>query len=106
MAFCLILFTLVTVAHTLALIVKGDVETIDTNNINYNYGSSNREDNTTKTSWDVSNVALGIGAILVGIDMPMPMPIIVTAFNVITLSVIIYCAVEYIHGWVPFVNRG
>ena len=102
MVFCIILFTLVSLAHTLALVVKGDVESINTNDINYQIGNKTREDNASKTAWDLSTPQGAIGSILVGMDLPMPYPFIVTIFNVTMLTVVTFCAIEYIHSWVPF----
>lgn len=106
MLFCIIIFSLVTIAHTLALVVKGDVDKMNTNDLNYSIGDKNRQDNGTSTSWDLSSPAGALGSILVGLDMPMPMPIIITIFNVVMLTITIYCAVEYIHSWVPFMPGG
>lgn len=106
MLLCIILFSLVTIAHTLALIVKGDVEAFNTDDINETIGDKERDDNSTETSWDLTSPAGTIGSLLVGLDMPMPFPIIITIFNVVVLTILVYCALEYIHSWVPFMPGG
>jgi hypothetical protein len=129
MLFCIVIFTLVTVAHSFALIVKGDLESMNNDDIssiaqrdntvinrvrdrgyivNESEGRAynNALRNQSKNDYDLSGVADAIGSILIGLDMPMPMPIIVTAFNSVMIFTIIYCAVEWIKSCIPLMPGG
>jgi len=98
---------MVTLAHSLALVVKGDQSntTVDTDLLlpGDDIDTSRENDEQNSSEFDISDPLQVAGAILIGIDMPMPMPIIVTAFNAVCISVIVYIVSEMIRQWVPFI---
>lgn len=104
---CLIIFSVLSLAHTLALSIKTDVE-IHQLLFQLDYGNPT---NTTKTAiWNnIHNLSaitgwgflLGMADVFLGIDMPMPIPIFVTLFNGILLGLIGYCIAYIIRSFVP-----
>jgi hypothetical protein len=103
--FCIILFTLVTLAHVLALNVLSNVG-VTPGDYGHPIGGAGRQDNGSSTTFDISNIGLDVAAILVGIDLPLPFPIIVIAFNGIMFGLIAWCVSEIIHSWIPLMPSG
>lgn len=104
---CTVLFSMTTMAHTLGLMIKGEVEQVNPSDYHYQFGSkdqpkyneSNPNADSKAGDFDILDVLTGIGALLLGIDLPMPFPIVVTAWNGIMITMIVFCIAEIIRMW-------
>lgn len=104
--FVTIIFTMVTLAHGLALIVKGDMQTYEQEFIINpdEYSTERQEDEQNFSQFDLSNPIDVLGSLVLGLDMPMPFPIIIIGFNAVCFSLVIYIVSEMIRKWIPLVS--
>jgi hypothetical protein len=98
---CTILFTLTTLAHGLAIAVRDSSTVINPDDYETDYRNKERQDDQNESSWDITPFAQGVGDILAGLDMPMPLPIIIIIWNVVLLTIIAYDVSEIIKAWIP-----
>lgn len=97
---CSVMLTLVTLAHGLALNIE---ESVDSYDIDMEFGDKGRQDDQNETEWDISGIADTLGALILGLDLPFPFPLIIIAFNGIMITVIAFCVSEIIKAWIPLV---
>jgi len=104
--FIILIFTLVTVAHGLALVVSGDQSAVEDPDEFYpSDPDTERDPNEGNYSeFDVSDPLQVAGALFLGLELPMPFPIIITGFNAVCIGTSIYIISEMIRKWVPFVS--
>ena len=112
--FCLILFSLTIFASALALSARDSLESYDTNEtgidpyipdgIDINETANASE--LTDTSYDVTGIFYRVAEILTMYSLPMPFPLIFIIWNVILITVIVYCIVEYVKSCIPFTPGG
>lgn len=99
---CSILFTFVTLAHALAIVVRDDT-TFDYGDFDPGFGDKGSQEGKDETDWDISGIGETLGALMLGLDLPFPFPLIVIAFNSIMLTIIAFCVSEIIKAWLPLV---
>jgi len=98
---CIILFTLTTLAHSLAMVVRDSSSVINPDDYDNEYGSKEKDADDNETAFDISPLAQSVEDILAGLDLPMPFPIIVIMWNTILLTIIAYDVSEIIKAWIP-----
>jgi len=96
------MFLLMALGHSVALMAKGDIDTINPNDHAPASGVSTSGD----SGFDVSDPGMVIGAIMLGIDLPMPFPIAIIAWNGISLFCIAYAIQSWIRSWIPLIGGG
>jgi hypothetical protein len=99
---CSLLFMLVTLAHSLAIVVRDDT-TYDYGDFDTQFGDKGRQDNQNESEWDISGAGEAIGSLMLGLDLPFPFPLIIIIFNGFMLSIIAFCVSEIIKAWLPLV---
>lgn len=104
--FIILVFTMVTIAHGIALVVRGDQASIDdTIDIYPDDPDTDRDENEGNYSeFDVSDPLQVAGALFLGLELPMPFPIIITAFNAVCIGTSIYIVSEMIRKWIPLIS--
>jgi hypothetical protein len=107
--FCLVIFLLVTFAHILALEVQSETNIMNIQTeldkaIPDSVRTELENNLRNQTKIDALTILGSFGAIALGVDMPMPFPILVTCFNMILLVAIGYTISSIIRSWVPFVS--
>lgn len=105
--FCLILFSLTILASTLALSARDSLDQYNTDDLDLDpYGTGARKDNESESDYDISDTFNRVAEIFTLYTLPMPFPIIFTIWNIVLLSLILYCVAEIIRAWIPFMPSG
>lgn len=105
--FIVLIFTLVTVAHGFALIVKGEQSADDIDSELLLPGDVDTERDPGEgnySEFDVSDPVQVAGALFLGIELPMPFPLVITAFNAVCIGAVVYIISEMIRKWIPFIS--
>jgi hypothetical protein len=114
--FCLVIFLLVSMAHVLAMYVQTEqniqllqkqIDNMHTTQP-WNIGSANetilKNNMLNQTKVDALSILGSFFAITLGFDLPMPMPIVLSIFNVVMLISISYVVASIIRSYIPFVS--
>jgi hypothetical protein len=102
--FCAILFTLTTAAHAIAIDVAVVTHRQPTSSTYYNpytgqWGSKAPANNTTTSTFDISEPTGLAVALLTGIELPMPYPLLISVWNFILIGLMSFCTAELIRSW-------
>lgn len=107
--FCLIVFLLVTFAHVLSMYVQteqtvSDIQNKLNNSIPDTVRTELENNMRNQTKIDAISILSSFVAITLGVDMPMPMPIVLSIFNLVIIISMAYVLSSIIRSYIPFVS--
>jgi hypothetical protein len=108
--FCVVVFSLISAGHVLALAVETSQEIeelqeqLDTEGLTPGMRAEIEGNLDNASNIDFWDVLGGFGSILFGIDLPLPWPIVLTAINAILLLDIALIIWSFIKAHIPFIS--
>jgi len=106
--FCVIIISVMSLGHAVGIMIKAGIELnqnlYDIQNSDFSESTKQQLiDNLQNVSKvDVGSVIGGIGDIMLGLDLPFPFSLIIALFNIILISLIVYCFAFIIRAYIPF----
>jgi hypothetical protein len=107
--FCLLLFITITLAHSLALVIKGSqehnqqVDYIESLDVTDKIKQEMLDNIENESKIDYLDILTGMGDIILGLDLPFPFSLILAIVNSILLILIVFILALLIKAWLPFI---
>lgn len=107
--FCLFLFITITLAHSLAIVIKTSqehsqqIEYIESLDVTDKIKQEMLDNIENESRIDYLDILGGIGDIILGLDLPFPFSLILAIVNSVLLVLIVLILALLIKAWIPFI---